>query len=434
MKVKSKILALILAIAVLWSGAASADLFYTVVDSGYSNGSAGVATRDGSSFNALKDLVTGIGGDTGVHTFIDTGGNERILLRNYTYSSSDAVSIYDPSDLTAPIFNSTAWTAGNIKGAVSLGDHLYVTAALRNYTSMTAYDSGELLKIRMSDYQVVARYQFSDMPGGGKRNIDDLRAYGGKLYVVSNNYNPVTFAYEDCEVFRFSPANISAPEAWVTIGINAGAMSKPLDIYGSNLYIACAGNSSAPQKGSLWSIDMSSPSMTATELIDFDNVTTTGFSFNSPKGIAFADDGTALIAVGDDWNPGAIYRTSAALLASGGNADAKAGTRIGTFTPAASGYTFGVAYDRGNATFWVGNGSNLEARDRNGALLKSFTPAELGDNMYAMTVIGKYGDSSGDGTPGGDNQSTGGGGCDAGFGAISLIVAVLAVSLKRRKR
>jgi hypothetical protein len=429
MKVKSKILALILAIAVLWSGAASADLFYTVVDSGYSNGSAGVVTRDGSSFNALKDLVTGIGGDPGVHSFIDVGGNERILLRNFSYSSSDAVSIYDPSDLTAPIFNSTAWAAGNIKGAVSLGDYLYVTAALRNYSSMTVYDSGELLKIRMSDYQVEDRYSFNvtGLSAGCKRNIDDLRAYGGKLYVVSNNYNPVTFAYEDCEVFRFNPANLSAPEASVTIGINAGAMSQPMDIYGSKLYIACAGNSMGGQAGSLWSVDLGS--MTATELIDFDNVTT-GFSFNSPKGIAFADDGTALIAVGDDWDPGAIYRTSAALLASGGSDNTKAGTRIGTFTPAASGYTFGVAYDRGNATFWVGNGDNLEARDRYGALLKSFTPAELGDNMYAMTVIDKYGGSPSGGSQAGDSL----GGCDAGFGALSLLLAALVVSLKRRKR
>jgi Synergist-CTERM protein sorting domain-containing protein len=114
-----------------------------------------------------------------------------------------------------------------------------------------------------------------------------------------------------------------------------------------------------------------------------------------------------------------IYKASVGDLANGG---------MGTQLPAiasAEGASWLMLWDEADATLWVGAGKEIEARDANGNVVKTFTPADLGDNAYSIALIGGGGDTGGGGS---------GGGCDAGFGLFALLAVTLVVFTRRRNR
>jgi hypothetical protein len=427
-------MSLVLVIVVFWSTSASADLFYTTVDDGYAAGSGGIVSKVGSDFTVAKDRVANLGGDTGSHVFLGADGVQRLLIREFTYSTGDAVYIYNLKDdpgLTAP-FNTADWKATNIRGVAAIGNYLYVAAEVADYTS--PQPSGEVIKIDISksDYPVVGRYKFQDHASGLKRHVQGIRAYNGSLYVLANATDYT--AYEPAEVFKLDPNNLASGPAGspVLIDKNAGSMCQPLAIYGDKLYIACHGHGAA---GSFWEVNMGA--MTSTKVIDLAAIPELGDTF-AGSGIAFANDGTALLLVADGWNPSKIFVTTAENLSNSALTPAqKIGAPAANFTPA-EGYSFGIEYDSEDAVFWIMNGNNLEVRSGGGSLLKTYTPAELGDNVYSIAVVNQSNDNSDNGDNDNDNNSGGtsggGGGCDAGLGAFALSFVVSGALLRHRRR
>jgi Synergist-CTERM protein sorting domain-containing protein len=403
-------------------GAAAADVFYTVVDSTYTNGSAGIAVKNGDKLEIMKDLLTGIGGGVYTSRFFDASGKERLMISNFAYDAADAVKIWDlnENDWSAPIFDSREWHASDVYGAVSLGEYLYVAAQVRDYVASDNQKSGEVIKVRMSDWKAVDRYAFENR-GECRRHINGIKAYNGKIYTVANVTNFKD--YEDSEVFEFDPDNISGgPARKADIGVNPGAMSKPLALYGNKLFVSCAGNTSS---GGFWAVDLDA--MTASQVLNLEEIKSlTGLDVAKAMGIAIADDGAALLLINDGatWAPSALYATSAAKLLSSAPALDKAGTKIDA---PAEGYAFYAEYDSENSLFWVGRGQGLEARGKDGALIKSWTPAELGDNIYSIAVIRNKNVTT---PPAGTEGS--GGGCGVGFGAPLALLAAAALLLRRK--
>ena len=416
---------MVLAVLALWSGVANADLFYTTTDSSYSSSSYGKVAVRGGEFNVQSDLFAGTYSDVQAHTFNDADGKERLLVRTFTYAAGDSVSIYDPGDFNKPLQQISGWNITNIQDVAEIGDYLYIVAEVVGYTPS---DSGEIVKVRKSDYTVDSRWQFNYTYSDPAviSHLKGIRAYNGKLYVLSNpsKYSPSPAIYEESEVYEFDPANIGAgpTRGPAKIGKNAGAMTRALGLYGNKLYVACHG---AGSQGSFWAVDLDT--MAPTKVIDCADIAPAGDTWLG-MGITFADDGTAFLLVDDSsWLPVKLYVTTEAKLS---NASLSAAEKAGTaaaFTPG-PGYLFTAEYDRDNALMWIGNGTELEARGLDATLKKIFTAAQLSDGLYGFRVIKNNG---GVNPPSTDN---GGGGCDAGTGAFALLFLAGAALLKNRKK
>jgi Synergist-CTERM protein sorting domain-containing protein len=118
-----------------------------------------------------------------------------------------------------------------------------------------------------------------------------------------------------------------------------------------------------------------------------------------------------------------IYKASVGDLADGG---------MGTQLPAISntaGSSWLVLWDEADTTLWVGAGNEIEARDADGNVVRTFTPADLGDNAYSIALIGTGGDTGGSGGGGGGSS-----GCDTGFGLFALLAVALVAFTRRRRR
>jgi hypothetical protein len=76
--------------------------------------------------------------------------------------------------------------------------------------------------------------------------------------------------------------------------------------------------------------------------------------------------------------------TTAANLANG-----KPGSMIKEYSASGGyyGYSWDILYDRDSGVLWCMAGRSLEARGPDGSLIRKFTPAEIGDNVYSIAKI-----------------------------------------------
>ncbi|MDR1514725.1 MAG: hypothetical protein LBS45_03445, partial [Synergistaceae bacterium] len=421
-------------VAAAFPGAARADVFYTV--SNYENGSAGVITAYGGSFSVKKDVVSNFGQDAWGFTFRDHNGAERAMIREYQYGPNDTVYVWNPADFKTPVFNAKTW-GSNIHAVASDGRYLYL-ATYESYAGASSpEDTGEVVRVDMGGaYRRDRAYHYERHTENGHTvspHAEDIHIEGGNIYVLYGMpYNGVT-QYEPTEIVVFDKElnardKIQLKDASGNSARNAVTMAE----YGGKLYVAAMGGYQGPDSwGDLWEVDIDS--LTARQVLDGRDIPykVGGLDVNvGLYGVDFADDGTAFILAGSYSGSysfrARLFITTAERLSKG-----DVGPAVAEYT-SNRGESWNVLWDEKDSTLWLMTGTTLEARDKSGKLLRNFTPAELGDNVYSIALLddASAGDTTqGDGEPGG----SGGGGCAGGAFGIASILGVAYMMLKRKK-
>jgi hypothetical protein len=374
--------------AMLLAGRADADIFYAV--SNYSTGSAGIITKGNSEYSVKKNVVTNFGVDAAGFTFNDHNGNQRAMIREYNYGPNDPVYIWDPSDWSKPIVNKNSF-GSNIHAAASSGQYLYL-ATYESYAG-SGEDTGEVVRVDMKNGYVRDRayhYERFTSEGGNRLSPHAEAIYvgSGKIYALFGMpYNGVN-EYEASEIVEFdSGLNVLRKAKLEDASGKEGRNPTRMAYYGGKLYIACMGGYQGPGSwGDVWEVDISA--MTARQVLDGHDIpyTVNGESANvGMYGIDFAPDGTAFLLSGS-YDSSYMFRarlfvTTAARLAAG-----DAGTSVKEYTQS-PGYSWDILWDGPSATLWCMTGRSLEARNKAGALLRTFTPAEVGDNIYSISLL-----------------------------------------------
>ncbi|MDR1515946.1 MAG: hypothetical protein LBS45_09635 [Synergistaceae bacterium] len=422
-------------------GAAYADIFYAV--SNYSNGSAGVITKDGGSFSVRGDLVSNFGLDAWGFTFRDHDGQERAMIREYQYGPNDTVYVWDPEDWRTPIANTSAW-GSNVHAAASGGKYLYLTTYESYKDGSRAQDTGEVVRVdTQNGYKPDKRYRYEAFTGDAgfesSPHGEAIHIEGGKIYALFGvSYKGVT-EYEPTEVVEFDAdlnrlRSVRLKDSAGNTGKNAMRMAA----YGGKLYVANMGGYQGPDSwGDVWEVDIES--MTVKRVLDGHNLPylVDGKQVNvGMYGIQIAPDGTAFLLTGS-YSGDYVFRARLFITTADRLSRGDAGQAITEFT-SRRGYSWDILWDEKDSALWCMTGRSLEARDKSGNLLRQFTPAELWDNVYSVSVL----DGASSGAPGGESGSPGdsvgsggsGGGCVSGaFGIISILVVVYMMALRRKR-
>lgn len=383
-------------------GLAAADIFYTTSD--YTSGQIGTISDFGIHSEA------GFGGDTQAHSF---AAGDKVLVTERPFTSDDSVYIYDPSDLSAPLAN-TSWAGiGNIYDVVHLNGYLY-----------TITYGAKIAKINTADYTMANTYAYtsSSLPAGFSAKGVSLAELGGKIYalfIISDAAWPPV--YQDSILVELD-ANLNKTDEKTDLPKNAHTLA----VSGSTLYVASWGNAqiygAAPADSLLQKIDTTNLADPATNILSAADLG--GGQISS---IAFADNGSLLVATNETQWGGYSVLVNAylvpATLAPNGKITLKTGL---------TGWTTQTTYDPVSNTFWLLNsdGSNgldqLLVFDATGVQIKSFSASDLGGPAYSLAAvqsIQRAGNNGGSGS---------GGGCTTGSFPLLALLAAAAAVLKRK--
>jgi hypothetical protein len=373
---KKRIFVLFIAAAlVFWGQSAQAQLFYATSD--YVAGTVGLITRDGAgNFTVQKNRVVGFGGDAWGYTFFDHNGESRLVMREFQYSgANDIMSVFDFKNWNAPEANTTKW-GRNLHGVASDGTYLYL--ALQDvYQAGYGDISGRIARVRLDNLNGNPDriYQYSPDDGKPRKPQGVALTEDGYVYALSGAWEINTFSHEQGEVRKFD-RDLSL-KGTARVGRNPFEMA----VYGGRAYVACQGGMlGAGLWGDIWEVNLSD--MTSKRVIDFQ---AQGLPF--PTGgasVSIAKDGTAFVIAGGydpnaDWNYKAkLWVTTAANLSNG-----ILGANVHDLEHNA-GVAWLACYDEDSEMLWVEAGSGIEAREKNGALIRKFTPYELGGYAYSI--------------------------------------------------
>jgi hypothetical protein len=426
----------------VFSVRADADVFYAV--SNYSTGSAGVVAKSGDAFSVKRNLVSNFGVDAWGFTFRDAAGAERAMIREYNYGPNDSVYIYNASDWSAPPVNKR--DLGSNIHAVASGGPDKEDKRDRKYLYLTTYesyagasgdeDTGEVVRADMENgFTRDKAYQYrrftSESGNVLSPHAEAVHIQGDKVYVLYGMpYNGVT-RYEASEIVEFDAElnrlrSVKLTEADGRAGKNAVRMAA----FGGKLYVACMGGYQGPDSwGDIWEVGIGS--MTVRQVLDGRDMPYTLPGGETAAvgmyGVQFAPDGAAYILTGsysrDFTFRSRLFVTTAEKLSAG---DAGAGVGEVSASYQKQGFSWDILYDEKDSTLWCMTGRELEARDRAGNLTRTFTPAELGDNIYSIALLDELDDLDDYEQSGGGNDG-GGGGCDSGLGLGLLAMLGFAV-------
>jgi hypothetical protein len=418
------------------SSPAGADVFYTA--SNYATGSAGVVAKNGSSFSVDRDVVSNFGLDAWGFTFRDHNGEERAMAREYQYGPNDTVFVWDPANFKVPIVNAKTW-GSNIHAVASNGRSLYA-ATYESYKDGSAVqDAGEVVRLDMADrYNPDRRYRYEAFTGDAgfesSPHGEAIHIENGKIYVLFsvsyqgvNEYEPTEVVEFDADLNRLRSVKLTDSDG------NAGRNATRMASYGGRLYVAHMGGYQGPDSwGDVWEVDFGGEAMTAKRVLDGHDIpyTVNRKSVNvGMYGIQFAQDGTAFLLTGS-YDGDYVFRarlfiTTASRL-SNGDAGSVAAEYAGKL-----GYSWDILWDEADSALWCMTGASLEARAKDGSVLREFSARELGDNIYSISLLNGY-VGGGDGGGGTGGSGGGGGGCSGGPGTAAIAV-VLWLLLPRRR-
>ncbi|MEG1604146.1 MAG: hypothetical protein RRY12_03820 [Cloacibacillus sp.] len=429
---------------------ASADLFYAV--SNYSTGSAGTLIKDSGDFKVKANQVNNLGRDAWGFSFRDAGANQRAMIREYRYGPNDTVYIWDPANWKAPIVNESCFGT-NLHAVTSHGPYLFAVTYEGYFNENSNQDSGEIVRLDTANgYKVDKRWQYKTFTNSlgavCSPHGEAVAVYNGKVYALfAISYNGVS-RYEESELIEFE-MDLTPTGRKAKVGKNALRMAE----YNGKAYVAAIGGYQGPMtSGNIYEVDLET--MTSRKLIDCSDsmqdpsrpATVSGY------GITIAKDGTAYIMAGsyhgaadsrmggnDNYAGfnGRIFVTTAEALSKMGDPGEVAASYYN------AGFSWDLVFDEKDSTLWCMVGKALEARDKSGALVRRFEPAELGDNIYSIAVMDDLknfdSDDGGDndGGHGGTSDGGGGGGCDSGAGcgfAAAMLIFLCRTRLKRTQR
>lgn len=392
-----------LALLGLVVGTARADILFAV--SNYVTGSIGRITQSGGRMVVEKDLVTNLGLDAFAYSFVDPAGRPFGILREYHYGPNDHVMLYDLGATEwwkAPSLDAR-WDLSNIHGVCSSGRYLYVTT-YESYddSAPSTQRSGELLKLDMEDgYRIVGKHRWDEFQEDGKTwqpHCENVMAIGDHIYVLwSISEAPMPMTYLPSVLVKMTPDLVEVGRA--NVGKNTGNLSSgTMAFYGGKLYIAAMGGWQGPGTwGDLYEVDIET--MASRKVVDGHDIVVWKDAAHTEQaavgmyGVAIAPDGTAWILGGSydgNFDEGydsffaVIQQTTAERLSRG-----DVGTRIADF--GAEGYSWTVMYDKDMGKLWAMTGTNLYMYGKSGALEKVFSPSDLGDPVYSISIIGRGG-------------------------------------------
>jgi hypothetical protein len=223
-------------------------------------------------------------------------------------------------------------------------------------------------------------------------HAEAIQVQNGKIYVLYGlSYSGVNY-YEASEIVEFD-ASLNVLRR-VKLKDNNGKFARntlSMAYSGGALYAAAIGGFQGPDSwGDLWRVDLAS--MTARQVLDGHDIpcAVNGQPVNvGLYSVQFAADGTAFLLAGSysaDYTFRArLFVTTEAALSSG-----NAGTVAKEYTQD-FGYSWNILWDKEDSILWCMTGKSLEARSKSGNLVRSFTPAELGDNIYSVAIFnGSY--------------------------------------------
>ena len=141
-------------------------LFYTAVPDNYSSTSAGLITKNASTYTVQKDVLTNLAGDVAGFAFNDNNNNSFVLIREYNYGPNDSIFIYDPDDFSTPIVNVSNW-GSNISAITALGNYLYYGTYERYETGNPDQLSGEIKRVSLQDLMPIVPPSNNSGGGGG---------------------------------------------------------------------------------------------------------------------------------------------------------------------------------------------------------------------------------------------------------------------------
>jgi hypothetical protein len=418
---------------------AHANIFYAV--SNYSSGSAGVITKDGGSYQVDKNLVTNLGGDAAGFTFKDHSGAPRAMVREYHYGPDDTVFIWDPADWKKPVVNKKT-LGSNIHAVASDGQYLYLTTYESYGSSSTensnAEDSGEVVRVDMKNgYTADKRYQYKRFTGESGQTAtphgEAIVVHDGKIYVMFGvSYSGVA-EYEPTEVVEFDGQLNRLRSVKLKDGDRVGKNASSMVIHGGKLYVTNMGGYQGPGSGGvIWEVNLTS--MSARQVLDGRDMpyelpdgTTAAVGM---YGLTTASDGTAFLLTGSysaDYTFRArIFKTTVSGLSAGDKGI------LAAEYPKAAGYSWRVLWDEVSSVLWCTTGRGLEVMGKDGSLIRKFDPAELGDNVYSISLLNGSGNQVPDpGAVSPGNES--GGGCDAGALSIWIPLALVGLAVIKRR-
>jgi hypothetical protein len=422
------------------SSRADADIFYAV--SNYATGSAGVIAKNGSEFSVDKDVVSNFGVDAWSFTFRDYNGNERAMVREYQYGPNDTVYVWDPAEFKTPLVNTKAWGA-NVHATAAYGRYLYITTYESYKSGSTLQDTGEVARIDMrSGYAPDRRYRYEAFTGDAgfvaSPHGEAIHVENGKVYVLFGvSYNGVN-EYEPSEIVEFDSdlnrlRSVRLKDANGNIGKNAMRMAA----YGGKLYVANMGGYQGPKSwGDVWEADIET--MTARQILDGHDIpyAIDGKPVNvGMYGIQFAPDGTAFLLAGS-YSGDYVFRARLFVASADRLSQGDVGPAVVEYV-GKRGYSWDILWDEEDSALWCMTGASLEARGKDGSLLRAFDPKELGDNVYSISILDDYSgaieDNGGGNAESQGESSGGGGGCSDGLGSFALLALPAAFALKKRR-
>ena len=382
MRKRGFIVLLLAAAFVLPGGAASADIFYTTATSGYTGGTVGVITRDSAgNFSVRSNQAVGFGGDAWGYSFLDGNGDSALIVREFQHGgANDIVTVYDPGNWAAPLVNTTEW-GRNLHGAASDGKYLYL--ALQDVYQYNQYGgsdiSGQIARVPLEypDYPDFIRQYEPDNYRDRKPQAVAL-AGDGYVYALSGAWEIYSFSHEQGEVTKFD-SELNPIGTAAKVGKNPYSMA----IYGGKAYVACQGGMlEAGLWGDIWEVNLDD--MTSRQVVDLRNQ---GLSFAvGGASVSVARDGTAFVLAGGyDLNDGRKYKAKLWVTTADDLSNGSLGANVRDL-PHDAGVSWLTCFDEEAGILWVGAGRSIEARGKDGALIRRFTPNELGGDAYSIAL------------------------------------------------
>lgn len=369
--------------------AAPENLFgYTVVNSGYTAGSAGAINGDRTAlpttFTAQINKVTGLNSDPAIFNFFQ-GNESRLVLRQYNYTTTaPANKIIDPFATSWTPLVSPSWSnVANLHAVATKGQWLYATgydlARIAVVNMNTSYT--QVQPPTLPTYQFPTSWPAISLPAGAESHGEGLVVVGNYLYALFTvNPSGGHAVYSNSIVVKFVIDPSTGALTYVN-KLEVGKNAFTLEHFNNKLYVCALGGTqnagSANADTRLDVIDLATFTKTS--------VAKTAAMVGDFRDITIVDANTAYVFLGNyDASfanmVGGVYRTSVANLTS-----PTLWTQVSAVN--SPGYLWGIYADTNRLWFVKGNQVDIFASLPTGAATaaKSFTAAQLSDSSFGAT-------------------------------------------------
>lgn len=368
---------------------------YTITDAGYKKGTAGAISGERSAatpaaFSVQKDKITLLNGDPAIFNFFDNSNQSRLVLRQYTYSTTNL----RPNQIINPF--AASWTPVIAEQIWNDIANLHAVATKEKWLYATGYDLGRIAVVNMkigymqtsTSYQFPAAWPGISLPAGAQCHGEGLVVVGDYLYALfSVNPQGGYAVYSNSIVVKLEIDTEDGTLSYVS-HIEVGKNAFTLDHFNNKLYICAVGGM---QNAGSANAD------TCLDIVDLSTFTKTSVSTIPSIGgdfrdITIKDANTVYIFVGHYDGTfanmlGGVYHTSVANIPSPAS-----WTKIASVS--SPGYLWGIYAE--NNRLWFVKGTPLEifAPLPTAAAfpVKAFTAGDLGNfgsnaNLNSATVV-----------------------------------------------